>query len=199
MKSLCWAFAATSVLAIAPAYAIEPYIAIDAGISIPGNINTSPEFGPVVEFDSDLGVILGGRAGLDLFWILRAEGELNWRSSDVSLTAFNELIDDDGDLTANDSALGFFGNAYLDIPTPFLPVDPFIGLGIGGLRFGDADETQAAWQIKAGAAVPLTKRLNLDLTYNFSRTFSDRFDGLADPFTGHAFTLGLRFEFALTD
>lgn len=185
-------------LSISSAHAVEPYIALDVGANIPGDIDTSAPGLPDFQFEGDPGLFIGGRVGLDLLLIFRAEGEISWRRSEVDLGGLGQIGGFDG-LTTDDDALGFFGNGYVDIPTPGIPLDPYIGFGVGAIRFGDAEETQAAWQGIAGAAIPFSKRLNLDLTYRFSRTFDGRFDDLANNFTGHAVTAGLRFEFAVTD
>jgi opacity protein-like surface antigen len=110
-------------------------------------------------------------------------------------------------------------NAYFDLPVRNLPVRPFLGAGVGGADvhvtaiasrpFGppmppttliDDRVSGFAWQLMAGAAVPITRRLSLTAQYRwFDADTLTGHDARGQRFTthiaGHNLDVGLRWRF----
>ncbi|MCO5059341.1 MAG: porin family protein [Rhizobiaceae bacterium] len=103
------------------------------------------------------------------------------------------------------SALLLLANAYADLGT-YHGVTPYIGAGIGGahVKWGDlrntitttttvhrgASEWRFAWALMAGASYCLTKNLNLDVGYRYSRISGGRMFEYAN-FGGPGFDKGI--------
>lgn len=167
----------------------SPYVSVFAGASIPQSTNVTTNdfnnyttFNDRVEFDT--GVYAGGTAGLD-FGLLRLEGELSYRYSDIkSITDQSDgfqFQNVDGDL----GALTFMTNAFIDLHNPS-PITPYFGGGAGfavlnlsdtfggapaqGLLYPNGSETVFAYQVGAGLEIALNRMLSLDLGYRYFAT-----------------------------
>jgi opacity protein-like surface antigen len=110
-------------------------------------------------------------------------------------------------------------NAYFDVPVHTLPVRPFLGAGVGAADvhvtaiasrpFGppmppttliDDSTSGFAWQLMAGAALPVTRRLSLTLQYRWfdadtMRGHDTRGQRFTTQIAGHNLDLGLRWMF----
>lgn len=199
--------------AICPASPSHPggYVSGFLGVSVPRDSDvTTTDFSPPpltfndrVEFDP--GINVGGTAGYD-FGIIRLEGELSYKQSDIkSVTekvSGDRFTNVDGDL----GALAMMANVFFDLHND-TPVTPYWGAGIGFavLSLSDTfgvnvatgvptqlyqsdDATVFAYQAGAGLEIALNRQFSLDLGYRYFGTAKAKFD--ANPLT----TTELKFE-----
>ncbi len=173
----------------------SPYVSVFAGVSIPENTNVTTNdfdqnrtFNDQVEFDT--GVYAGGTAGFD-FGLLRLEGELSYRHSDIkSITDKSDgfrFQNVDGNL----GALSFMANAFVDLHNPS-PITPYFGGGVGFavlnlsdtfagapsrvLLYPNGSETVFAYQVGAGLEIALNRMFSLDLGYRYFGTDKANFE-----------------------
>ncbi len=173
----------------------SPYVSVFAGVSSPesttvttNDFNNNTTFNDRVEFDT--GVYAGGTAGLD-FGLLRLEGELSYRSSDIkSITDQSDgfqFQNVDGDL----GALAFMVNAFVDLHNPS-PITPYFGGGAGvavldlsdtfggaptqGLLYPGGSQTVFAYQVGAGLEIALNRFFSLDIGYRYFGTDKAKFE-----------------------
>lgn len=170
-----------------------PYTSIFAGVSIPENSNvTTNDFGTTyndqVEFDT--GIYMGGAAGFD-FGLMRLEGELSYRYSEIkSITDTSngfQFQNVDGNL----GALSFMANAFIDLHNAS-PITPYFGGGVGfavldlsdtfagapsqALLYPNGTETVFAYQVGAGLELALNQMFSLDLGYRYFNTSKADFE-----------------------
>lgn len=172
-----------------------PYASVFAGVSIPENSNVTTNdfffnntFNDEAEFD--IGVYTGGTAGYD-FGLLRLEGELSYRYSDI-----NSVTDKlDGfkfqNVDGNLGALACMANAFVDLHNAS-PITPYFGGGVGFavlnlsdtfagapsqvLLYPDGSDTVFAYQVAAGLEIALNPMFSLDLGYRYFNTDKANFD-----------------------
>ena len=178
------------------------------GSDFTGPAGSNPSFSDNVEFDT--GINVGGTAGYD-FGMIRLEGELSYKQSDISaITDKNgfQFGNPDGDL----SAFAMMANVFLDLHNAS-PVTPYLGAGIGfatlylsdtfvssGLLYPSDTDTVFAWQAGGGVEIALNRQLSLDLGYRYFATDEGRFN--SDPnisanlkMESHTGAVGLRVKF----
>jgi opacity protein-like surface antigen len=200
-----------------------PYISGFLGVSFPTTQDaTSTQFGPGLKtfndrIEFDPGIQIGGSGGFD-FGLLRIEGELSYRSGEmssiteqISQTRFANV---DGRVGA--SALMF--NAFFDMRNPSA-VTPYIGGGIGfatlslsdtygtdtntGYRervYRSDDYTVFAYQAGVGLDIAITSMFSLDIGYRYFATAKANFNRNASTatelkFESHNGSLGFRVKF----
>lgn len=115
----------------------------------------------------DLGFGFGAFVGGRLNPNVRVEGEIAYRANDLESRGGGVV---GGDVTS----LAYMANAYYDIPVQSAVI-PYFGGGIGvasvemsGLR--NADDTVIAFQIMAGAAIPVSPNVALTAEYRLFMT-----------------------------
>jgi outer membrane protein OmpA-like peptidoglycan-associated protein len=77
-------------------------------------------------------------------------------------------------------------------------ISPYVGVGIGyaNVDIGSVDDSNWAWQAMAGLAVPLSERLDLDVSYRFFNVEDLEAGAITDGDYEHqAVTVGLRYAF----
>lgn len=200
------------------------YVSGFIGASIPTGTNADSvdfvsgnSFNDRVKFDP--GIYLGATGGYD-FGMLRLEGEISYRNSDIkSITDKSDgfsLRNVDGDI----EAIAFMANGFVDFHNTSR-VTPYIGGGIGfaSLRlsdttavdtrggqvgsfpvYGAADDTVFAWQAGAGVEIALNRQVSLDLGYRYFATEKADFESDLDintsmKYESHNATVGVRFKF----
>lgn len=197
-----------------------PYVSGFIGVSVPKDsavttdyFNTTASDHDKVEFEP--GINVGGTGGYD-FGLLRLEGELSYKNSEIaSITdqsANFRFRDPDGNL----GVAAFMANAFFDMHNSS-KVTPYLGGGIGfatlslsdtyatdaagRLRlYDEGDDTVFAYQAGAGAEIALHSRYSLDVGYRYFATEtasinrnSDRWSSL--KFESHNVIVGFRVTF----
>ncbi len=197
----------------------SPYVSVFAGASIPestsvttNDFSQNATFNDRVEFDT--GAYAGGTAGVD-FGLLRLEGELSYRHSDIkSITDQSngfQFQDVNGDL----GALSFMANAFIDLHNPS-PITPYFGGGAGfavldlsdtfagaptqGLLYPGGSQTVFAYQVGAGLELALNRFFSLDIGYRYFGTDKAKFESNSISTTdlkleSHNAMVGLRMKF----
>lgn len=219
----CMTFAIPAICAAAPA---RPggYVTGFLGVSVPkdSSVTTSDflnnnTFSDKVEFDP--GVYIGGTGGYD-FGIVRVEGELSYKHSDL------KSITDQADgyqfrnVDGNLGVLAMMFNTFFDLHND-TPVTPYVGGGIGfaSLHLSDTygtdtrgttvqrpllylsdSDTVFAYQLGAGIAIALNRRLSLDLGYRYFGTDTASFGGdwttsTKLKYESHNAAVGIRVKF----
>lgn len=215
-----------AIPAIAAATPAHPgaYFSGFLGVSVPmdTDVTTADFFSPAtfddrVEFDP--GINVGGSGGYD-FGVIRLEGELSYKQSDIrSVTdqadgfRFGNV---DGDL----GAFAMMFNAFIDLHNNTM-VTPYLGGGVGFavlnlsdtfgtdvvdgvaervLLYLDDDDTVFAYQAGVGLEIALNRQLSLDLGYRYFGTTRARFDTNLDVttelrFESHNGVVGFRVKF----
>jgi len=194
-----------------------PYTSIFAGVNIPSNSNVTTNdfddtYNDKVEFD--VGVYTGGTAGFD-FGLLRLEGELSYRYSDIESITDKSVGEPFPNVDGNLGALSFMANAFIDLhnASPFTPYfgggvgfavlnlsDTFAGTGSQILLYPDGNETVFAYQLGAGLELAINRMLSLDLGYRYFNTDKASFEYNSTRSTkmkleSHNALVGLRMKF----
>jgi opacity protein-like surface antigen len=144
--------------------------------------------------------------------MLRLEGELSYKNSEIKSITSNldgtRLRNLNGDI----GTLAFMANGFFDFHNPSI-MTPYIGGGVGFaslhlsdttsgnvIVYGAADDTVFAWQAGAGVEIALNRQVSLDLGYRYFGT--ERADFESDlaidtsmKFESHNATVGVRFRF----
>jgi outer membrane protein OmpA-like peptidoglycan-associated protein len=171
------------------------YGRIEGGYSFDGeidfdNFSVDPQFDDGWLADGAIGKAWGG----DSSYGYRLEGELSYRSNDVS----------DPFQGVDTNAWGGMLNGYVDF-NRHGKVQPYLGVGVGYGRveisgFGDSvDDSGVAYQGMAGVGVALSQTLTLDIGYKYfivpdlSWDIDGPFDG---DYKNQSATIGLRWQFA---
>ena len=198
-----------------------PYVSGFVGASVPEDTDVtttdffdSETFNDKVEFDP--GIYAGGAAGFD-FGILRLEGELSYRYSDMNAVTDQNNAIQFGNVDGNLGAFAMMANAYVDLHNG-TPITPYVGGGMGfavlslsdtyGVAPGgqvvhlypQGDETVFAYQVGAGLEIALNPMVSLDLGYRYFAT--DKASFSSDSFTttdlkleSHNALVGVRVRF----
>ncbi|HEX3974107.1 MAG TPA: outer membrane beta-barrel protein, partial [Stellaceae bacterium] len=123
---------ATAASAFAQTGPTGPYVRVEGGLSVPGELSArSPIFvGGSAQIDRDLGFI-GGLAGGYQLGLFRAEID-----GDYSRNGIDSIHNSGGSvgLNGHTSNISFMVNGLFDIPLG-LPVVPYIGAGLGATDF----------------------------------------------------------------
>lgn len=161
----------------AEAVAADYYVAVETGASIvPDQTISGGGLSGVASLDTgfNVGGALGGRLGDHV----RAEVNLSYRRSGIDQLAAPGVI------LAGAGNVGLFSamaNVYWDI-LPDAAVIPYLGAGLGlGVVSVDSDAAANvlivndsavafAWNILAGASVPVSERISLSLGYRYLAT-----------------------------
>jgi opacity protein-like surface antigen len=162
------------------------YVSAFIGAGVPSGADansfdfvTGQPFNDRVEFDP--GYYLGATGGYD-FGMLRLEGELSYKNSEIKSITSNldgtRLRNLNGDI----GALAFMANGFFDFHNQSI-MTPYIGGGVGFaslhlsdttsgnvIVYGAADDTVFAWQAGAGVEIALNRQVSLDLGYRYFGT-----------------------------
>ena len=228
MKKRTLVFAVLLILALPALCSADtpspgPYASFFLGASFPKNTAvTTTEFGTGgrtfndnAEFDP--GINIGGAGGFD-FGFLRLEGEVSYKSGEISTiteqTTGTRFANVDGRL----GALAMMFNVFYDLHNS-TPVTPYFGGGVGfaALHLSDTlgtdtgtgdrvilyrsdDRTVFAYQAGAGLEINLNYGFSLDLGYRYFATSKARFDGNSFAATelkleNHSAFVGVRIRF----
>jgi opacity protein-like surface antigen len=228
-KYLLTAAAAAAFIAT-PAFADGPYVGIEGGVLFPqkttvdaniavGSSNFS--YHPAYRIESDTGFDVDLIGGYDL-GMFRLEGELGYKEANIkSITDVNTtLLSDlstalDEPVTAADLQLNngkttvtsAMINALVDFGGAGFGAYAGGGIGYADVRTGEAGDRDGqgglAWQLIAGAYVPVSSSMNIGLKYRYFQ--SDRMDFTNDfgdfsttetgRFTSHSLLASLVFNF----
>ena len=190
--------AAAAVSASAPAMARDgsPYVGIEGGLIVDGKAEMDLEatvgddvfdIDDAIEIDFKRGADLDLIAGYD-FGMFRAEAEVGYKHLKAGDFDFAEgFVDDDefGDAfeaQGRATVWSLMGNALFDIGGDE-GISAYAGGGIGAARgkFQGESGTALAWQLLAGARMPISSTVDLGLKYRFFNSqklkFRDSFDG----------------------
>lgn len=118
-------------------------------------------------YTMDIGFGFGVFAGGYVGETMRVEGEIGFRSNDLSSFA-------GGAIPGDVSSLAFMGNAYFDIPAQSV-LTPYVGAGIGIVDvemsgFQNGKDTVFAGQVMAGAAIATSPNVSLTFEYRLFGT-----------------------------
>lgn len=200
------------------------YVSVFIGGGVPSGTNvssfdfvTGESFFDRVEFDP--GIYVGATGGYD-FGMLRLEGELSYKNSEIkSITDKTDgfrFRNVDGDI----GALAFMANGFMDFHNTSM-VTPYVGGGIGFaslhlsdttvtdtrggtirdiISYGSADATVFAWQAGAGIEIALNRQVSLDIGYRYFGTEKADFESdinidTSMKYESHNGTVGVRFRF----
>lgn len=176
----------------------QPSLAQDSGPYFQGTISGTDlantelhiPFATNVDYDSDIGIGLGGEFGYKANKYLRGGLELTYRRNDVSAGAIGGKFE----------SYAGMGNLYLDIPIG-VPVTPYIGAGAGYARVGDGDvhDGVLAYQGMAGLSYAANDKTDIVLGYRYFGTKDPEYSvsgvNIKAPYRVHNVDLGVRFKF----
>ena len=228
-KYLLTAAAAAAFIAT-PAFADGPYVGIEGGVLFPNKTTVDADitvgssnfnYHPAYRIESDTGFDVDLIGGYDL-GMFRLEGELGYkeasikRVTDVNTTLLADLSDAlDETVTADDlqfdngktSVTSAMINALVDFGGAGFGAYAGGGIGYADVRTGESGDRNGkgglAWQLIAGAYVPVSQTMNIGLKYRYFQ--SDRLDFTNDfgdfstseraRFTSHSLLASLIFNF----
>jgi opacity protein-like surface antigen len=200
-----------------------PYASAFLGVSIPKDTTISAyDFTGTQQIDDsvelDPGVFIGGTGGYD-FGILRLEGELSYKHSEINSITVNLAVPPNHfrDIDGNLGVFAFMANAFVDLHND-TPVTPYLGGGIGfaTLHLSDThdnhtgdrlyrkdDATVFAYQVGGGLDIALNRLISLDLAYRYFGTEKAEFDSdhqfknstAEMKYESHNMAVGVRFKF----
>jgi len=172
------------VLGVAEVASAEDYyVRVEAGASIlaPSDIRGG---GLTGEAKFDPGFEVGFAGGTRFVGHLRAELALSYREADVKEVKSGAVtLDGAGQV----GTFATFVNAYYDL-LPDAAINPFVGAGLGfavirvdsdaGANVLVVDDTSVefAWNVLAGAEVPVGDRVALSVAYRYLGTTDPEFD-----------------------
>ncbi len=205
-------------------------VAVPAGVTLP----SGTDVGWTTEFDT--GLFVSGAYGLRLNDVFRVEGEISYTSADVDThtgvtaggselgaadaavlitgsaplgaTVEDVVADGQGEITS----LGFAVNGYYDFTTADLPVDFYVGGGLGvaevkvdyspsGVGIVDDTEMVGFYQLMAGASYPVAEGVELFGGYRFRQSSDAEVDSTLIPATldiensSNILEFGVRYSF----
>lgn len=172
-----------TLFAASPAFARDLYAEFTAGVSIaPDQDLAGGGLSGVVSLDP--GFVTGAAIGSRIGGRFRVEANLSYRQAAVDeITAPGAVLEGAGDV----GVFAAMANAYVDL-LPGAPVIPYVGVGIGlGVVIVDSnanatvlviDDAAAefAWNVMAGASVPISEVLSLSLGYRYLATTNPELD-----------------------
>lgn len=164
------------------------------------SLNAAPNTKVSVDTDLEPGMRIGGSFGYRMHpqASLELEGYWGFNSLDHSLSNGTVSGTADGDV----GQYGFFGNAYYHVPLE-APVQPYVGLGIGGLGYYSDDShggVQLAGQALVGIDIPLTDHLEARAGYRYTLSSLGEWEGNGrnldyGALHSHSLDFGLRYRF----
>ena len=168
--------------------------------------------GLVGEVSLEPGFVVGGAFGRRLGRILRIEANLSYRRSDVDeLTSTGVVLAGSGDV----GVFAAMANVYADF-LPSAPIRPYLGVGLGvgvidvnsddaaNVLIVDDSSVEFAWNLMAGAVVPVSDAISLFGGYRYLATTDPEFDAtlvgvgsgtVEGEFDAHEGVAGLRLSF----
>ncbi|MBJ6724610.1 outer membrane protein [Geomesophilobacter sediminis] len=176
---------------VTTAMASGPYLGAAGGVAFyhDGDLST----GGTGEIQYNPGIAATAALGYD-FGVLRGEAEFGYR---------NAKVDTFATFPANDMDTTFYsymGNVYWDFKTR--NITPFVGGGVGLLhgRFTDHynafTDSAIGYQLLAGMGLPMTRHLNLDVTYKYQAAAQKFHVGVYDiTYASSNVFAGLRYSF----
>ena len=155
----------------------------------------------------DLGFAVGVAGGYNFGWF-REEGEIGYQINYID--SFNACsggtcvsgVSSSGERTA----LSFMANSYVDFYNDS-KFSFYITAGVGvanvvfdhyadsGLKIGNSDSTDFAYQAGIGIGYAINKNITIDLKYRYFATLDSDFEGTEVEFKSHNVYLGLRYNF----
>jgi opacity protein-like surface antigen len=228
-KYLLTAAAAAAFIAT-PAFADGPYVGIEGGVLFPNkttvdaNISVGSSnfsYTPAYRIESDTGFDVDLIGGYDL-GMFRLEGELGYKEASIkSVTDVNtQLLADlsdalDETVTAGDlqfdngktTVTSAMINALVDFGGAGFGAYAGGGVGYADVRTGESGDRDGqgglAWQLIAGAYVPVSSSVNLGLKYRYFQTdrteftndFGDFSTSERGHFSSHSLLASLIFNF----
>jgi len=229
MRKYLLAAAASAAFIATPAFADGPYVGVEGGVLFPnkttvdlsGTIGGSTvTYNNAFRIKNDTGFDVDLIGGYDM-GMFRVEGELGYKEASLNsvtdvdpalLTAIeNELgttvTADDLALDGKTTVLSAMLNGLVDFGGPGFGVYAGGGVGYADVKFGDSTGSDSrsgfAWQLIAGAYVPVSSSVNLGLKYRYFQTDRLNFDydystvtaGARGRFTSHSLLASLVFNF----
>jgi len=187
-----------------------PYVEVGAGATfIPDQ-----DIGPAGEVSADTGFNVGGAFGMQQFHYFRYELNLSYREAEIDeVTGPGFALDGAG----NVGVFAAMANVYVDL-LPKAPVIPYVGVGAGVSVVGidsdssanilrvDDSSTEFAWNVMAGASIPVTRQIYISLGYRYLATTDPELEAeivgvgtgtIEGEFDAHEVMLGVRFRFGL--
>ena len=173
-----------------------PYVRLEGGLSVPGDISvrSSAIPGGSATVNRDLGWIAGAAVGYQL-GLFRAEinGDYSRNSID-SVRAGGVTISGVGGHTQN---ISFMMNGLFDIPLG-MPIVPYIGAGAGATDFGDGSTDRWGFAIQpiVGVSYSITPQISIAGEYRYLYGVDEVHVGTA-TFTNreHHFLLSATYHF----
>lgn len=149
------------------------------------------------KLDTDLGYNVGGALGVTASKYFSFEGELAWRSNNVSGGVLDDVeLDGDGDL----NALSLMGNAILHMPN-VSGLTPYVGAGAGGARVGGSGDHDIvfAYQLFGGINKAFGDKMTAGVEYRYfdaaDATLVDSIASLKTEYDTHSVNLVLTRKF----
>ena len=195
-KYLLTAAAAAAFIAT-PAFADGPYVGLEGGVLFPNKTTVdanvtagglAASYTPAYRIESDTGFDVDLIGGFDL-GMFRLEGELGYKEanikqiSDVNSTLLADLSDELGvpvtaaDLQLNNgktTVTSAMLNALVDFGGAGFGAYAGGGIGYANVQFGESGDRDSrsglAWQLIAGAYVPVSSSVNVGLKYRYFQT-----------------------------
>jgi opacity protein-like surface antigen len=228
-KYLLTAAAAAAFIAT-PAFADGPYVGLEGGVLFPNKTTVDADisagtlhgsYTPAYRVESDTGFDVDVIGGFDM-GMFRLEGELGYKEANVkAITEVNpallaDLSDELGEtVTAADlqldngktTVMSAMLNALVDFGGPGFGAYAGGGIGYADVKFGDSGDSDSrgglAWQLIAGAYVPVSSTVNLGLKYryfqtdrlNFANDYGDFSTVERGHFSSHSLLASLIFNF----
>ena len=170
------------------------YAGVQLGLAILHNVDASqPGGSATIEYDTGFG--FGGVVGFRANPNFRLEGEISYRTADVSSV---------GGGSASGISLattGFLVNGYYDFTQAKLAVTPFVGLGVG-LIHGTASglgqsysDTEFGYQLTLGLAFAVAPQVSLNAAYRYQGSSDFSSNGTTLPYRSSNIMVGLNYLF----
>lgn len=185
---------------VSPAHAGGMYGKLFGGVTLGGEQDIEIEVPgePVLsgEMDTDAGFVVGGALGFNLAEVFALEGEIAFRSNNVSDLSFATTpFPVEGQL----ESLSFMGNGVFMTPNQ-TGVRPYVGAGIGGaLRNSlSGNEFVFAYQGFAGAETNISPKMTAGLEYRYFGTADAVFENagtLTTSYDAHSVNFVLKRKF----
>jgi opacity protein-like surface antigen len=185
-SSILSAILACGLLSATPVSAGNLYVSGSVGLNAPTNSVTNYSYSSnsedVTYFLKSGGALLGA-VGCD-YGSFRLEGELGYQTFKVNQATaiYNGGAPNVIAASGNGHVFSFLANGYYDLPVG-KSIKPYVtaGVGLANVRFADLsfyenaptydmDSTALAYQIGAGVAVPVSKKVTIDARYRYFGT-----------------------------
>jgi opacity protein-like surface antigen len=210
-KYLLTAAAAAAFIAT-PAFADGPYIGLEGGVLFPNKSSvdvfavdsgTDVSVNDVFRINYDTGFDVDVIGGYDL-GMFRLEGELGYKEASLKdATDGTDSVALDGKATVMSAMI----NGLVDFGGAGFGAYAGGGIGYADVKIGDSTGSDSrgglAWQLIAGAYVPVSNTVNIGLKYRYFQTDRHDFDtdfdgdtvGVRGHFSSHSLLASLIFNF----